>query len=180
MTGKSARWIGGAIAAVLLAPIGTAYVVGAGLPREHVARSTAAINARCPVLFSALNDVAHYPSWWRGVQSSEVLPTDDGHARFAMTMHGDAVAYRVLANEPPRQRVTQIDQTDLGYGGTWTVTFEPGGAGCTVTVTENGFVGPPLMRAFARAFMDPHGNIDELLRSLGDLARQEVTPTHID
>jgi hypothetical protein len=43
----------------------------------------------------------------------------------------------------------------------------PAGDGTVVTVTERGWVGPPLMRVFARLFMDPAASLTQYLNDLG-------------
>src|ERR1700704_6272565 len=75
-------------------------IIGAMLPRDHVATMRATIGAPPDKVFAALNDVAAYPSWRADVQRVEVLSvtplTWREHSR-----QGD-MTFAMEHSDPPR------------------------------------------------------------------------------
>jgi hypothetical protein len=75
----------------------------------------------------------------------------------------------VVESDPPRRRVTAIDDASLPFGGTWTWELSPEGQGTRLTVTERGHVDPPLFRFLSRFVF---GHDATLRRVLSDLSRR--------
>ena len=80
---------------------------------------------------------------------------------------------------PPARLVTRIDAApDAVFGGRWVHELAPDGAGTTVTVTEEGWVGNPLFRLMSKVG-GQHGSIDGYLTALGKKLGVEIQPRHL-
>src|SRR4051812_17001587 len=101
-------------------------IVGALLPRDHVASMTTTIPAPPDMVWAALTDVAAYPTWRSDVRKVEVLSTSPLSWR-EHTKQGDmTLATEVF--EPPRRMVGRIQDKGMPFGGAWEyqVTAAPG------------------------------------------------------
>ena len=70
--------------------------------------------------------------------------------------------------------MTQLSDTTLPFGGTWTWAIEPSSEGCSVRVTEDGFVTNPIFRFVSRFIMGHHATMDARLK---DIAAQLGEPS---
>jgi hypothetical protein len=132
--------VGSFVALVLLL-----VVIGAVLPRAHVA-TTRAMLARSPEdVWRALVDLDAQVRWRKGLRRIERLSPTSFREHGA---HG-AITYTIELDDPPRRRVTRIADDTLPFGGRWTYQLEPAGAGTEITITEDGFVKHPVFRVFA-------------------------------
>src|SRR5688500_6992477 len=104
------KW--GVIALATLAGLGAAVaLVGAELPRDHVATRSAAFAAPPEAVFAAIVD--------------EVARQTD-------------VPVEIVERQPPSRLVTRIADPELPFGGTWTFTLAAEGGGTRLTITEHG------------------------------------------
>jgi hypothetical protein len=62
---------------------------------------------------------------------------------------GDRIAYRRTEPEADRLFVSEIADETLPFGGQWSITLTPDGAGTRVSIEENGHVRDPLYRFFS-------------------------------
>jgi hypothetical protein len=143
-------------------------IVGAMLPRSHVASRSAVFRRPAGELFAAARDFGSQPSWRRGLLGVDLLPAEDGQARFRERSARRSVTYRVIDDHPPSRLAVEIDDTDLPFGGTWTFEFvDAKSGGSILTVTERGTIRPPLFRFIARFVVGYTTSIDQYLLDLG-------------
>ena len=146
------KWIVFAVGAlVVLAAV--IAIIGSMLPRTHTASRTLRVK-RAPV------DV--WPAITQAMSASDV-PTD------------------IVESDPPRRLVSRVKDAEKMFGGTWTVAIAPvdastssgqalstgsGQAGCTITITEEGWVANPVFRFVSRYVMGHHATMDAMLRAV--------------
>ena len=171
------RWVLIALGAIA-ALIALIAIIGALLPRDHVATLSARITAPPQAVWNAITDAASFPTWRQDVTKIELLPaTPTGPSWREHSRHG-AITMVIDVAEPPRKLVGRIADDGLPYGGTWTYVIEPDGdAASRVTITEAGSVYNPLFRFVSRFIMGHTASIDGYLRSLGRRFGAEPTPT---
>ena len=152
-----------------------AYIVGLLIPREHVATRSAQF-ARAPeVVWQLLADFPGYTAWAPEVKGIKRLPDQNGHA--VWSLEGDwGMPLEVESAEPPRRMVTRIADPQLPFGGTWTWEVAAAGQGTRITVTENGFIKPPLFRVLTRFFFGYHSTMDTYLKAIGRHFGETTTP----
>lgn len=154
------------IAAVLVATVIVIVVIGAMLPREHVASRSARI-ARPPAeVYAAIRDFESLPKWRADVQRVEMLGLAEGRLRFREHGAHGAVTYEVVEEIANRKLVTRIADRDLGYSGSWTYELRPDGDGTLVTITENGEVSNPLFRFLSRFVFGQTATMERYLEAL--------------
>jgi len=131
------KWILIALAG-LAAVVALVAIIGATLPRNHVASRSLALR-RSPEEI--------WPVIMQATAASDV-PVD------------------VVESDPPRRQVTRVKDTEKMFGGTWTITIAPTAAGATVKITEDGWVGNPIFRFVSRYVMGHHATMDGILKAL--------------
>jgi hypothetical protein len=171
---KWALIIGGAIAAL----IAIVVVIGALLPRDHIASVAATIAAPPNAVWSALVQPEGFPTWRGDVRRVEMLTsTANGPSWREFTRNG-ALTMGIERSEPPHRLLTRILDENLPYGGGWEFNIEPDGAnGSRVTITERGWVSNPLFRFVSRFVMGQTSSMEKYLRALGKHFGAEPTPT---
>lgn len=157
-----ALWIvGGLFALVVLLAL-----VGACLPRGHVATSAVRLKAAPDDVWSVAADLARWPEWAPAVKAMERLPDVDGKPAWTMRSRHGATPTVVETFDPPRRLVTRITDDSLPYGGSWIWEIAPDGAGSRVAITEDGFVKNPVFRALATLVFGHHATQEAYLRAL--------------
>ena len=136
------KWIlfGVAASAALIAAI---VMIGALLPRDHVASRTLTVRRPPEELWTLISDPA-----------------------FARTATGQDVAVETVESTPPRRLVTKIADPNQPFGGTWTFTIAPSATGSTLTITENGWVSNVVFRFVSRFVIGHHATMDTYLRQV--------------
>lgn len=164
-------------AAVLVGLIAVIVIVGAPLPRDHVASMSARIAASPSVVWETITAPAQFPSWRSDVTSVDLLPpAPTGPSWREHSRHG-AITMVVAAAEPPHRLLSRIADKNLPFGGEWEYRVEPdGAAGSVVTITEHGSVYNPLFRFVSRFIMGHTATIDGYLRALGRKFGTEPAP----
>jgi uncharacterized protein YndB with AHSA1/START domain len=170
---KWALIIGGAI----IAGVALVVLIGALLPRDHVATLSARIAATPDVVWNTITDPATHASWRHDVSRVEMLPSvATGPSWREHSKNGD-ITMVVDVAEPPRHLVTRIADKGLPFGGAWDYRIEADGpAASRVTITENGSVYNPVFRFVSRFIMGHTATIDAYLRALGRKFGDEPTP----
>ena len=166
-------WI---VLGVLAGLVGFLFVAGSLLAREHVASARARLRAPPQAVWDAVHDYPSQPQWRTDLARVEQVATGDGRVTWRefprrggpMTMAGESA-------EPPRRLVRRIADEKLPFGGTWTWDIVPEGAGCAVTITEAGFIGPPPFRFLAKYVFGYHATMTKYLRDLGRKFGEDVT-----
>jgi uncharacterized protein YndB with AHSA1/START domain len=153
-------------------------VVGALLPRDHVASMRARIGATPEVVWRAITDVEQQPAWRPGVQRIELLPAIDGKTAWREHSTNGPIAMVIDRAEAPTRVVTRIADDKLPFGGTWEYVIAADGDGTSmVTITERGSVHHPVFRFFSRFVFGHTATMDAYLRALSRKFGAEATPT---
>jgi carbon monoxide dehydrogenase subunit G len=142
---KIAIWIGIALA-VLLAPIAVLYVTGLFISREHHASVSETIAAPPDRVLDAITDVESFPQWRSGVSAVNVTSRDP--LRWREQGEND-LAFEMIERSPARV-ITRVSDDGGNFGGTWTFELAPDGEGTRVTITEDGWIGPPIFRTLSK------------------------------
>jgi uncharacterized protein YndB with AHSA1/START domain len=121
-------------------------LVGALLPRDHVAAAERVVAAPPERVAAMIREVEAYPRWRRGVTRVELL--ERGAASLRFTEHGkDGPMAFQLAEEVPGARFrSTIADPDLPFGGYWEIALAPDGMGTRVRIEEHGFVSNIVFR----------------------------------
>jgi len=129
-------------------------LIGATLPRTHVASRTLRVNRSPDDAWAAITSV----------MSAADVPTD------------------VVESDPPRRLLTRVKETEKMFGGTWTVVIAPvadssagsGGRASTITITEDGWVANPIFRFVSRFALGHHATMDRMLRDVAKSFGEEA------
>ena len=158
--------------------VAVVFVAGGVLPREHIATSSVTIRAPIDSVWTVVRDFSGMPAWWDELRSSERVSAAGGE-RWRQNAGGFQMELDVVADSAPARLVTRIvEEPGAPFGGIWTYALSPAeGGGTQVTVTENGWIGPPPFRLMGRVF-GLHATIDGFLTALGRRFGEAVTPVH--
>ena len=156
-------WIVLALLAVLVVLV---LVVGALLPKAHVAARTLRLPVPPKDVFLAITDVAALPSWRQDVKSVEWLPERDGKRVYREVSGFGPIEFAIERSEPDRMHVTRIVTPDSPFGGTWTFVVTPDGTGSRLAITEHGEVHNVLFRFLSRFVFGHTATLDAYLRAL--------------
>jgi uncharacterized protein YndB with AHSA1/START domain len=148
--------------------------IGALLPRDHVAATSAVIAASPDDIWKALIDVDQFPRW-RAVSEVQRLDSNGGPRRWREVSRFGALSFEEVQAISPRLLTSRITDTDQGFGGTWTWEITPVPGGSHVTVTERGFVTNPMFRFLSRFVFGHYATQEEYLRALGRKFGKDVT-----
>ena len=140
------------LAGVLVLVLLGLYLAGSGLPREHRAQIAVILPARRATVWAALTDYAAMPQWWPAVKSVRFERRPDGtELTWNMDGHGGEIPFRTAEARTGEKLVRAIATNDLPFGGSWTYELADAGPDATrLTLTEDGFINPPVFRAVAR------------------------------
>jgi uncharacterized protein YndB with AHSA1/START domain len=166
------------IAASVAALVVLVTVIGALLPRDHVATMTARIPAPPAAVWAALTEPEHFATWRTGVTRVEMLPPTSTGPSWREHSKDGALTMVIDQAEAPSWLVTRIVDEHLPYGGRWEYTIAPDGPDASrVTITERGWVSNPIFRFVSRFIMGHTASIDAYLRSLGKHFGSDTPPT---
>jgi uncharacterized protein YndB with AHSA1/START domain len=130
------------------------YLAGRRLPVRHTSRLTLLLPAARLAVWNLLTDYTRMPEWWPAVKTVR-LESRPGGEIWAWTKdaHGQEIAFRTKEEKVPSRLIREIMGDHLPFGGTWTFELAEEGANTRLTLTEDGFIRPPLFRAVARYFI---------------------------
>jgi hypothetical protein len=141
-------------------------VIGALLPRDHVATRIGRYRQPPEAIWKAITDVDAMPSWREGLKNVEHLPDHNGlPAHLEITSNGK-IPFETIEMTPPRKLVTRIADPKLPFGGTWTFEIAPETDGATLRITENGYVRNPFFRFMSRFVFRQTSTMETYLKSL--------------
>jgi len=164
--------------AVIAACAALVLIVGAMLPRDHVAAMTARIAATPDSVWAALTTPADFPSWRHDVKAVDLLPPVPAGPSWREHSAQGAITYVVDVAQRPHRLVGRIADTNLPFGGSWEYLVEPDGPSASrVTIVERGSVYNPIFRFVSRFLMSQTATIDTYLRALGRRFGSEPAPT---
>lgn len=169
------------ILGAIIAIVGLVAIIGALLPRNHVASSTITLRRPADSVWAVVRDLAGAPSWWADVKKSVRLPDQDGRERWQQTMgNGFDVPLEVMESRPPSRLVTRIaSPPGAVFGGTWTYEIAAAAGASRITVTEDGWVANPIFRFMSHVVFGVHGTQDGYLKALGKRFGEAVEPQHV-
>jgi len=132
------------------------YFVGRAQPERHTARIAFTLAKPRAVVWAALTDYAAMPQWWPAVKSIRLETRSNGEViTWNTDSHGKEIGFRTKEEKAPSLLVREIVGDKLPFGGTWTYELAEESGATRVTLTEDGFISPPLFRGIARFFMKP-------------------------
>ena len=146
--------------------VALAYIDGLTLPLNHVAPVTGTVAAPPAKVFALIPNVSAAPPWRHAVKSVTVLPPDDGRDHWIEDLgHGQTMTFLATRTEAPTRRDVLLDLATPSYGGTWTYLLAPGPTPdtTTLTITETGFIHPPLYRFMMHHIFGITHNLDQYL-----------------
>jgi len=166
------------IGAVVVGLVLVVVLIGALLPRDHVASVSAKISASPAAVWSAIVQPDAFPTWRGDVRRVEMLTSTATGPSWREYTRSGTLTMGIEQSEPPRRVVTRILDQNLPYGGVWEYDIAPDGANeSRVTITERGWVSNPLFRFVSRFVMGQTSSMEAYLRSLGKHFGAEPTPT---
>jgi uncharacterized protein YndB with AHSA1/START domain len=146
-----------------------AYLDGLTLPVNHTTTVTGTIAAPPPKVFALITNVSAAPTWRHEVKSVTVLPPDNDRDHWIEDLgHGQTMTFLATRTEPPMRRDVLLDLPSPAYGGTWTYLLTPGPTPntTTLTITETGFIHPPLYRFMMQHLFGMTHNLDQYLSDM--------------
>jgi uncharacterized protein YndB with AHSA1/START domain len=167
------------IAGALIGLIVLVVLIGAMLPRDHVATVTAVISAPPDRVWATLTDVGTYPTWRSDVQRVEVISQPPAPLTWTEHSTQGAITLAVETFEPPRRMVGRIADKDLPFGGAWEYVLSPDSADANktrITITERGYVTNPIFRFVSRFVLGHYATLETYLKALGRRFGDDVTP----
>ena len=159
------KWVLITVLALVLV-VALAAMIGSRLGQSHRASVSKTFSVPPEMIWSAMTDVAAFPSWRAGVTRVERLPDRNGYPVWMEEGRSGKMTMAVERMEPPRVLVARIADPKLPFGGTWTYEITPDAGGSRLTITENGEIYNPLFRFMARFIFGYEGAIHSYLSSL--------------
>jgi len=164
------------IVGVLIGIFALAWMIGAMLPRDHVATRMARYSQPPEKIWQAITAAEAFPSWRTGVTAVKRLPEENGLAGWVETSSFGEMPLRVVESDAPRRLVLRIASDELPFGGTWTYEVTAVDGGATLRITEDGFVKPALFRFMSRFLFGHTATMEQYLKDLGKKFGEAVVP----
>ena len=168
-----ALWIVGSLVTI----VALVAIIGAMLPKGHVATRSAKFRETPDEVWRAITTFQDYPKWRPGLQSVEQLSTSAGHSvwleRTGSGWNAEEIPYQVMESVPPAggspgKMVARIANPKLPFGGSWTYEVTAAANGGTVLrITERGEVYNPIFRFVSKFFMSQTKTMEVYLNALG-------------
>lgn len=173
------KWIAIAVGTLVIL-IALVALIGAMLPRDHVAAVMARITAKPDDVWTTITTPAAFPQWRSDVKRVDVLPPTATGPSWREHGSNGAITFATEAWEPPARFVSRITDTGLPFGGSWEYRVEPdGAAGSRVTITERGSVYNPVFRFVSRFIMGYTGTMKGYLNALARHFGGETNPEEV-
>lgn len=146
--------IAGSIVALIVLAGLVLYIIGRSLPERHTAKISVVLPAFRPAVWAAITDYAGMPAWWPDVKGIRLETRPNGEVwTWNKDARGQEIAFRTKEESAPAHLVREIMGDGLPFGGTWTFDLAARGERTEMTITEDGFIKPPLFRAIAQYFI---------------------------
>ncbi len=127
------KWVLIAVA-VLIGVVAAVALVGALLPKGHVASRSSRFKQPPQAVWEV---IIGPPNWRPDVTGFEQLPAREGRRSWKETgRHGQAITYEMGEEIPPRRLVTRMTDPKLPFGGSWIFEITPNAEGCELKITE--------------------------------------------
>lgn len=157
-------WIVAGLAGLIL----LVCLIGAVLPRDHVAAAEAPMPAAPERVAAMVRAVEAYPDWRGGLERVEIVGRDGVEMRFVEHGKDGILAFRLAEEAPGARFRSTIDDPRLPFGGYWIIALAPGGEGTEVRIEEHGFVRNVLFRFVSTLIL---GHDRTMKAWLADMAR---------
>ena len=154
---------------VLVAVIALTALIGALLPKSHVASRKARLKQTPEKIWETIIDFASWPTWNPAAKKMERLADQNGRAVWVMVGKQGKLPMEVEDSTPPQRLVTP-------FGGSWTYEIKPAEGGCMVTITEDGEIYNPIFRFMARFVFGYTATMESFLKALGGKFGEKVVP----
>jgi hypothetical protein len=155
---------------------GIVALIGSRLPKSHVASRSILLRRLPQDVYAVARAFDSAPKWRSDVKHVEVDVRAGGPVHFREEAKHGTVNYELAEDVPGNRMVTRILDTDLGYSGQWTYTFEPESGGTRVTIREDGEVSNVIFRFMSHYVFGQTSTIDSYLTSLAKHFGEEATP----
>jgi hypothetical protein len=165
----------GVIAALALL-VGVVALLGARLPKAHVASRSILLQQSPKNVYAVVRDFGSAPSWRPDVKQMEVEPQGAGPMYFREVGKNGTTNYELVEDLPAERMVTRIRDTDLGYSGQWTYVLTAENGGTRVTIREDGEVSNVLFRFMSRYVFGHTATMDSYLTALAKRFGEETVP----
>ncbi|MBS1213663.1 MAG: hypothetical protein H6R26_2280 [Proteobacteria bacterium] len=160
--------------------IGLAAMIGARLPKSHVAASRIRLSASPEEIWSTITDFAGHPTWRPGLHAVEAGPEVDGcPSWFEVCAANIRVQFALTESDPPRRLATRLVGERLPINSTWIYELRAADGGTIVTITENDAIYSPLFRFFTRFILSYYGTMDIFLIALAQKFDEQTEPEHL-
>lgn len=152
-------------------------VAGMLMPREHTASSEITLKQPVDSVYATLRDIGGMTKWWGDLKVSERVAGAPGE-RWRQESGGFKMQLDVVDATPPTRITTKIvEEKGAPFGGVWVYALSPSNGGTTVTITENGWIGPPPFRVISK-LTGMNRTLDGMLVALGKRFGEDVKPVH--
>ena len=172
----------GLILLILVLGLGIgAYIDGTRLPADHSVNVTAVVPAPPDKVFALITNVAKGAEWRPEVKSVTVLHDQKNDHWVEHLKYGQFMTFLAVRTDPVdsalpaagpdtviARRDVQLDDPKAAYGGTWTYRLSPGptpGA-TTLSITETGYIKPPIYRFVMAHVVGPTHNLDQYMKDM--------------
>jgi Polyketide cyclase / dehydrase and lipid transport len=162
------------IVAALALLIGVVALLGARLPKAHVASRSILLHESPKNVYAVVRDFGSAAAWRPDVNRMEVEPQGPGPVYFREVGKNGTINYELVEDLPAERMVTRIRDTDLGYSGQWTYLFAGENGGTRVTIREDGEVSNVLFRFMSRYIFGHTATIDSYLTALAKRFGEEA------
>jgi uncharacterized protein YndB with AHSA1/START domain len=142
------------------------WVLGRGLPEEHVSSSTLHLRQEPEAVWAVVSDCKGHKSWSPGVTKVERLPEHDGHEVWRQRMGRNSFVLETTRADRPRVLVRTIADDHGPFSGRWEYRINPAGGGCKVTLTEHGRIKSAVPRFVMRYMVGEDRNTRAHLEGL--------------
>lgn len=167
-------------AGVLAGAVALTALIGALLPRSHVAASAIVVPQPPDTVWQLMRDVAGLPGWWPDMRETKRVADSAGREVWQQTMKQGFVMRGIITESVPPARFVSVIDTSAGgsFGGSWTYEIAPVAGGSRVRVTERGWIANPIFRFMSRFIFGYYGSLDSYLTALGKKLGASGPPEH--
>jgi polyketide cyclase/dehydrase/lipid transport protein len=165
-----ALWIVGSLVAI----VALIAIIGALLPKGHVASRAAKFHQPPDAVWRAITGYEEFPKWRPGVTSVTRMPDANGHVVFMEKGGSGAqdIPYEIVESVAPTgaapgKLVAKIADQKLPFGGSWTYEVTAADGETLLRITERGEVYNPIFRFVSKFFMSQTKTMEDYLNALG-------------
>jgi hypothetical protein len=143
-------------------------ILGYLLPVKHTVSMELSLDAGSKEVWQRLRDIKAYPQWRKRLQSVE-MQSDNSWVEVDKRNH--RLPLKIVSEEPMQKLVTEINDKNLPFGGTWIFTLRSGNGQTMVTIRENGEVYNPVFRFVSKYIMGHTASIKQYAKDLEESFR---------